>query len=94
MSKDMNEQLKLAHKLVDVVDRANRIICVTLLWYNVDKLESSYAQVRLCAMKKENKKFQEVAYVNYRIEEIIYLLDLLNSVYNKVINNQRICNVL
>ena len=41
MSKDMDEQLKLAHKVVDVVDRANRKICVTLLPYNVDKPESS-----------------------------------------------------
>ena len=31
MSKDMDEQLKLAHKVVDVVDRANRKVCVTLL---------------------------------------------------------------
>ena len=26
-SRDMDEQLKLAHKVVDVVDRANRKIC-------------------------------------------------------------------
>ena len=51
MSKDMDEQLKLAHKVDDVVDRANRKICVTLLRYNVDKQESSYAQVRLFARK-------------------------------------------
>ena len=31
MSRDMDEQLKLAHKVVDVVDRTNRKICVTLL---------------------------------------------------------------
>ena len=31
MSKDMDEQLKLAHKVFDVVIRANRKICVTLL---------------------------------------------------------------
>ena len=31
MSKDMDEQLKLAQNVVDVVDRANRKICVTLL---------------------------------------------------------------
>ena len=31
ISRDMAEQLKLAHKVVDVVDRANRKICVTLL---------------------------------------------------------------
>ena len=36
MSKDMDEQLKLAHKVVDVADRENRKICVTLLRYNVD----------------------------------------------------------
>ena len=46
MSKDMDEQLKLAHNVVDVVGRANRKICVTLLRYNVDKPESSYAHVR------------------------------------------------
>ena len=39
MSKDMDGQFKLAHKLVDKVDRANRKICVTLLWCNVDKPE-------------------------------------------------------
>ena len=46
MSKDMDEQLKLAHKLVVVGNRANRKIRVTLLRYNVDNPESSYAQVR------------------------------------------------
>ena len=94
MFKDMDEQLKLAHKVVDVVDRANRKICVTLLRYNVDKPESSYAQVRLFARKKEDEKFQQVVYVNYKLEEFIYLLDVMNSVYDKVINNQTICNVL
>ena len=58
MSKDMDEQLKLAHKVVDVVDWTNRKICVTLLRYNVDNPESSYAQVRLFARKKEDEKFQ------------------------------------
>ena len=37
MTRDMVEQLELAHKVVDVVDRTNRKICVTLLRYNVDK---------------------------------------------------------
>ena len=49
ITKDMDEKLKLAHKIVDIVDRANRQICVTLLRYNVDKPESSHAQVRLFA---------------------------------------------
>ena len=94
MSRDLGEQLKLADKVVDVVDRIIRKICVTLLRYNVDKPESSYAQVRLFARKKEDEKFQQVVFVNYKLEEFIYLLVVMNSVYNKVISNQPICNVL
>ena len=33
LSKDMEEQLKLVHKVIDVVDRPNRKICVKLLRY-------------------------------------------------------------
>ena len=33
----MDEQLKLAHKVVDLVDGTNRKICLTLLRYSVDK---------------------------------------------------------
>ena len=88
MSRDMDEQLKLAHKEVDVVERTNRKICVTLLRYNVDKPESSYAQVRLFARKKEDEKFQQVVYVKYKHEEFIYLLDVMNCVYDKVNTNQ------
>ena len=94
MSRGMDEQLKLAHKVVDVVDRTNRMICLTLLRYNVDKLESSYAQVRLFAKEKEDEKFQQVVFVKYKLEEFIYLLDVMNSVYDKVITNQPLCNVL
>ena len=87
-SKDMDEQLKVADLVVDVVDRANRKVCVTLLRYNVDKPESAYAQVRLFARKKEDEKFHQVFYVNFKLEEIIYLLDVMNSVYDKVITSQ------
>ena len=93
LSKDLDEQIKLAHKVVDIVDRANRKICVTLLRYNVDKLERSYAQVQVFARKKEDEKFQQVVYVNYKLKEFIYLLHVMNSVYDKVITNQPICNV-
>ena len=84
MSRDMDEQLKLAHKVVDVVDRTNRKICVTLLRYNVDKPESSYAQVQFFARKKQDEKFQQVVYVNFKLEDPFYLLDVMNSVYDKV----------
>ena len=56
MSQDMREQLKLAHKVVDVVAPANRKIFVTLLRYSVDKPKSCYAQVRFFARKKEDEK--------------------------------------
>ena len=93
MSKDMDEQMKLAQNVVDVVDRANRKICVTPLRYNVDKPESSYAQVQLFSREKEDEKLQQVFYMKYKLEEFIYSLDVLISVSDKVITNQPNCNV-
>ena len=90
----MEEQLNLAHKLIDVVDHPNRKIFVTLLRYKVDNPDTSYAQVRLFGRKTEEEKFQQIVYVNYKLDEFIYLLDVMNSVYDKVIANQPICNVL
>ena len=60
----------------------------------MDKPENSYAQVRLFARKKEDEKFQQVVYVKHKLEEFICLLDVMKSVYDKVITNQPICNVL
>ena len=94
LSKDMDEQLTLADKVVDVVDRGNRTFCVTLLRYSVNKSESSYAEVPLFAGRMEDQKFQQVVNVNYKLEEFIYLLDVMNSVYDNFIGNKPICNVL
>ena len=41
LSKDMEEQLKLVHNVIDVVDRPNRRICVTLLRYKANNPETS-----------------------------------------------------
>ena len=60
LSKDMEEQMKLVHKVSDVVKRPNRSICVTLLRYKVDIPETSYAQVRLFGRKKEEKNFNKM----------------------------------
>ena len=90
----MEEQLKLVHKVIDVVDCPNRRICVTLLRYKVDNPETSYAQVRLCGRKKEEEKFQQIVYVNYKLDAFVYHPDVMNSVYYKVTGNQPICNVL
>ena len=32
--------------------------------------------------------------MKYKIEEFLYLFDVMNSVHDKVITNQHICNVL
>ena len=82
LSKDMEEQLKLVHKVVDIVGRPNRKICVTLLRYKVDNPETSYAHVRLFGRKKEEGKLQQIVYVNYRLDEYVYLFDAMNSVYD------------
>ena len=94
LSKNMEEQLKLVHKVIDVLDCPMRRICVTLLPYKVDNQQTSYAQVRLLGRKKEEEKFQQIVYVNYELDEFVYLMDVMNSVYDKVFANQPICNVL
>ena len=71
LSKDMEEQLKIVHKVIDVVDRPNRRICVTLLRYKVDNPETSYAQVRVCGRKTEEEKLQQIVYVNYRLGDFV-----------------------
>ena len=94
LSKDMKEQLKLVHKVIDLVDHPKRRIFVTLLRYKADNPDTSYAQVRLFESKTEQEKFQQFVYVNYKLDEFVYLLDVMNSVYDKVIANQPICSVL
>ena len=94
LSKDMEEQLKLVHKVIDVVDCPKRRICVTLLRYKANNPDTSYAQVRLFGRKTEEENLQQIVYVNYKLDEFVYLLDVMNSVYDKVNANQPICNVL
>ena len=60
---------------------------MTLVRYKVDNPETSYAQVRLFGRRKEEEKFQQIVYVNYRLDEFVYLLDVVNSVYDKVKTN-------
>ena len=55
--------------------------------------QTSYAQVRLFGRKKEEEKFQQIVYVKYKLDEIVYLFDVMKSVYDEVIANQPICNL-
>ena len=65
LAKNMEEQLKLTNKVVEVVDRPHRKICVTMLPYNKEKPENSYVQVRLFGRRKDEEKFNQLVYVNY-----------------------------
>ena len=47
LAKDMEEQLKYRNKVVEVLDRPDRKICVIMLRYNVEEPDTSYVQVRL-----------------------------------------------
>ena len=85
LAKDMEEQLKFTDKIVEVVDRPHRKICVTMLRYNVEKPETSSIQVRLFGRRKDEENFNQIVYVNYKLDEVTYLLDVINFVYDKVI---------
>ena len=87
LAKDMEGQLKLTRRVLEVVDRPHRKICVTMLGYNAEKPETSYVQVQLFGRRKDQEKFNQIVYVNYKLDEFIYLLDVMNSVYDKVIAN-------
>ena len=92
---DTDEQRKLAHEVIDVVDQANRKVCVTVLRYNVENLESSCAQVRLLAKRKEKETFQTIVQGIKELEYFVFfLLDEMDSVYDKVITKKPICDVL
>ena len=94
LPKDMDEQLKLVHKLIDIVDRPKRRICVTVLRYKADNPDTCYGQARLFGRKTEEEKFPQIVYVNYKLDKFVHLLDVMNSVYDEVIANQPICKVL
>ena len=55
MFKDVDEQFKLDHKVVEVIVQANKKPCVTLLRYKMDQPESSFAQVPRFARKEEDE---------------------------------------
>ena len=94
LANDMEEQLKLTHRVVEVVDRPHKKICVTMLRYNVEKPETSHVQIRLFGRRKDEEKFNQIVYVKYKLDEFINLLDVMNSVYNKVNANEPLCYVL
>ena len=78
LAKDMEEQLKLTHQVVEVVDRPHRKICVTMLRYNVEKPKISLVQMRLFGRRKDEENINQIVYVNYKLEEFFSFLDIIN----------------
>ena len=74
LSKEMEEQLKLVHKVIDVADCPNRRICVTPLRYKADDPETSYAQVRLFGRKNEEEKFQNLCMSTIKLRNLFIFL--------------------
>ena len=72
LGKDMEEQLKVTHKVVGVADRKHRMICVTMLRYNLEKPKTSYVHVRLFGRRKDEQKFNQIVYVNCKLNEFFF----------------------
>ena len=51
-----------------------------MLRYNMHKAENSFAKVQFFPRKEEEAKFQQFVHTSYEHDELIYLLDKLNSV--------------
>ena len=69
-SKEIDEQLKLARKVVDFVDISNRKNCVTLMWCSGTALESSSAQGRLLAGRLR-KDLSRIVYLKHKKDKIL-----------------------
>ena len=65
-----------------------------MLRYKVEKPKTSYVQVRLFGRRKDEEKINQHVEVNYKLDEFIYLLDVKNSVFDKVIASEPLRNVL
>ena len=66
---------------------------MTLLQYNVDNVENSDAQNRLFGRNEEDEMFQQIVFVNSKLEELFYLI-VLSSVYGEVKTIEHIWNAL
>ena len=65
-----------------------------MLRYNVEKPETSCVQMRLFGRRKDEKKFNQIVFVNWKLDDFIYLFDVMNSVCDKVIANEPLRNIL
>ena len=89
-TRDMEDQLKMMHQVYNVVDRPHRKIYVTMLRYKVDNPDSTYVQIRLFGKMQKDGNFVQITYVNYKQQEFLHLLDIMDYSYAQIINNKRV----
>ena len=87
MSDEIEEQLKLVLEPADIMNRPNRMICVTLLRYSLNKPERSHAQVHFF-QKKAWTKLTQFFNEKHVVEQNKKLIDVMKFVYDKVSTNQ------
>ena len=95
--KDKDEQHKLAHRIVDVVDRANKKICVILLLYNVDICTSQRFHMFKsdCLQGRRRTRLFNQLYLWNKNSKKLSIYWLYGNLYlMKVITGKLICNVV
>ena len=70
----MDQELANCNKMYDIASYKRRQVCVTIKKYSVNK--PSYFQIRLFTTK-ENIAAKQVAYVNYTLNELKELSQVL-----------------
>ena len=80
LSKDLQEQLKHVQKTITNLDGPKSKIIATMKRYYVDKPDTTYAQFQVLMRKNEAEKLQQPVFVNYKLDELLSFLDLINSV--------------
>ena len=93
-ARDLEIQLKQVQKAYDVVDRSHRKVIVTMMRYKIDEPDTSYVQVRLFGRRKVEEDFKQIVFVNYKLDEFVYLLDVIQSACDQILDNQPMCNIV
>ena len=60
LSRDIDNQLKHVHRVIEIAEGAKRKVCVTMQRYKEDNPETSYAQIRLFTRRTEEENFQQL----------------------------------
>ena len=94
LSKDLAEQLEQVQKAITNLQKPKRKVIATIKVYYIDKPDTTDVRIRLFMRKNETGKFQQLVFLNYKRDEILTLLDVVNSVSARVLLNQSLCNIV